>query len=96
MEAAIYEHPAIVEAAVFGLADERFGEVPGAVVACAEGESCVPEKLHAFLAERLAAFKLPARIWVSPTLLPKLGTEKIDKVSLRAKYRALAELEASG
>ncbi|ODU20603.1 MAG: AMP-dependent synthetase [Sphingomonas sp. SCN 67-18] len=96
VEAAIYEHPAIVEVAVFGLVDERFGEVPGAVIALGEGEAIVPEALLAFLAERLAAFKLPARIWVSETLLPKLGTEKIDKVSLRARYRAIAEAEAAG
>ncbi|MCE3543816.1 fatty acid--CoA ligase family protein, partial [Escherichia coli] len=38
VEAALYTHPAVAEAAVFGLADERYGEVPGAVVHLREGE----------------------------------------------------------
>ncbi len=40
-----------------------------------------------WLQDHLAAFKIPARIWVSAAALPKLGTEKIDKVGLRAAYR---------
>ena len=95
VEAAIYEHPAVAEAAVFGLADERFGEVPGAVVHFHEGASVTVEALCEFLKERIAAFKVPCRVWVSPTPLPRLGTEKIDKVGLRSKYRALAEAEAA-
>jgi len=91
VEAAIYEHPAIAEAAVFGLADERLGEVPGAVVHVRPGESLTSEDLCAFLYAHIAAFKVPARIWFADEALPRLGTEKIDKVSLKAKYRALAE-----
>jgi len=96
VEAAIYEHPAVTEAAVFGLNDERFGEVPGAVIVLAENKNVTPEVLREFLAIRLAAFKLPARIWLSSTPLPRLGTEKIDKLALREKYGALVELEAAG
>jgi acyl-CoA synthetase (AMP-forming)/AMP-acid ligase II len=87
VEAALYEHSAVAEAAVFGLPDERLGEIPGAVVHFREGEQVSDEALRFFLGERLAAFKLPARIWVSAPPLPKLGTEKIDKVGLRAVYR---------
>lgn len=90
VEAAIYEHPAVAEVAVFGLTDERFGEVPGAVIVWRDGEEGSPDALQAFLTERLAAFKLPARIWVSPTPLPRLGTEKIDRLVLRGQYQALA------
>ncbi|MBY8823778.1 class I adenylate-forming enzyme family protein [Sphingomonas colocasiae] len=90
VEAALYEHEAVAEAAVFGLADERFGEVPGAVVHLRDGSALDADVLLAFLRPRLAAFKLPARIWFSVEALPRLGTEKIDKVGLRAKYRALA------
>jgi long-chain acyl-CoA synthetase len=90
VEAAIYEHPAIAEAAVFGLADERFGEVPGAVVLLREGETMTADDLCAFLFAHIAAFKVPSRIWFADGPLPRLGTEKIDKVTLRAKYRALA------
>ena len=95
VEAAIYEHPAVAEAAVFGLPDERFGEVPGAVVLARAGEALNTEELCAFLFAHIAAFKVPQRIWFVGEALPRLGTEKIDKVSLRTKYREIAAAEAS-
>jgi acyl-CoA synthetase (AMP-forming)/AMP-acid ligase II len=79
------------EAAVFGLADERLGEVPAAVVHTDPATPVSAEALCAFLREHVAAFKIPARIWISAEPLPRLGTEKIDKVTLKARYRALAE-----
>ncbi|MEG3163235.1 class I adenylate-forming enzyme family protein [Sphingomonas sp. PB2P19] len=90
VEAALHEHPAVAEVAVFGLADAKFGEVPGAVVYLRDGAHVDQDALCAFLAEHIAAFKVPQRIWVADAPLPRLGTEKIDKVSLRATYRALA------
>ncbi|MBS0480063.1 MAG: acyl--CoA ligase [Proteobacteria bacterium] len=90
VEAAIYEHPLVAEAAVFGLADEKFGEVPGAVVHFHPGGDCTEGELQDFLRHHIAAFKVPARIWIARDPLPRLGTEKIDKVGLRAKYRAMA------
>lgn len=95
VEAALYQHPEVAEAAVFGLADEKFGEVPGAVVHLASRGAVTSDDLIAFLHQHIAAFKVPARIWLSDDALPRLGTEKIDKVSLRAKYRALATAEAA-
>lgn len=95
VEAAIYEHPAIAEACVFGLPDERLGEVPGAVVYCHPGQSVDEAGLAEFLKDRIAAFKIPTKIWFEPTSLPRLGTEKIDKVSLRTKYRALWQQAAA-
>ena len=88
LEAAIYAHPAVSEAAVFGIADERLGEVPAAVIWCEKG-GLDAAALEAFLLGAIAKFKVPERIWVSPDPLPKLGTGKIDKVRLRAHYRAL-------
>ena len=93
VEAALYTHPDVAEAAVFGLADDRFGEVPGAVVHLREGATLDEAALQAFLGEHIAAFKVPTPIWVSAVALPRLGTEKIDKVSLRNTYRALAAAE---
>jgi acyl-CoA synthetase (AMP-forming)/AMP-acid ligase II len=90
VEAAIYENPAVAETAVFGLADERLGEVPGAVVYFNPGLELSVGELQEFLREHIAAFKVPERIWIASEPLPRLGTEKVDKVSLKAKYRALA------
>jgi acyl-CoA synthetase (AMP-forming)/AMP-acid ligase II len=96
VEAAIYAHPAVAEACVFGLPDERLGEIPGAVVHFHEGQHLSDEALRFFLGEQLAAFKIPARIWYEDDALPKLGTEKIDKVGLRNRFRGeyAAELKA--
>jgi len=85
VEAAIYAHAEVSEASVFGIADERLGEVPAAVV-YSEGGALEAEALTAFLAGRVAPFKLPAHIWLVDAPLPKLGTGKIDKVSLREQY----------
>jgi len=89
IEAAIYAHPLVSEASAFGVADERLGEVPAAVVYCEAG-GLDTDGLCAFLAGRLAQFKLPAYVWFVAEPLPKLGTGKIDKVSLREHYRSEA------
>lgn len=88
VEAAIYSHPAVAEASVFGLPDERLGEITGAVVYLKPGEKLEPESLIEFVKRDLAAFKVPARLWLHDQPLPKLGSGKIDKVSLRAHFRA--------
>jgi acyl-CoA synthetase (AMP-forming)/AMP-acid ligase II len=90
VEAALYEHADVAEAAVFGLPDERYGEVPGAVVHLSHPGAIEAEDLVAFLSQHIAAFKVPQRIWIADAPLPRLGTEKIDKVSLRTRYRELA------
>ena len=89
VEAAIYTHPAVSEAAVFGVEDERLGEVPGAVIYSERG-GVDREGLLEFLGHHIAQFKLPAYVWFHDGPLPKLGTGKIDKVELREKYRKLA------
>jgi acyl-CoA synthetase (AMP-forming)/AMP-acid ligase II len=95
VEAALYEHPAVAEACVFGLADERLGEVPGAVVHLRDGMSANEEELRAHVRARLAAFNTPERVWIEHEALPRLGTEKIDKVGLRTKYRAAWDAKAA-
>jgi len=88
VEAAIYEHADTNECAVFGLPDERLGEVVGAVIWVKPGSSVTAEDMCSFLSARLAPYKVPYRIWMAGDALPKLGSEKIDKVSLRNQYRA--------
>ncbi len=87
VEAAIYTHPAVSEAAVFGIADERLGEVPAAVVYSEKG-GIDRDTLLAFLGDHIARYKLPAMVWISNEPLPKVGTGKIDKVTLRELYRS--------
>lgn len=89
VESAIYAHPAVAEASVFGLPDDRLGEIVGAVVYVKPGAHLEPADLYDFVARDLASYKLPARIWLSPEPLPKLASGKIDKVTLRKHYRAI-------
>ena len=86
VEAAIYAHVAVSEASVFGVPDERLGEVPAAVVYCEDDRTFTGDTLQAFLRERIALYKIPAHVWVHHEPLPKLGTGKIDKKLLREKY----------
>ena len=86
VEAACYSHPSVSEASVFGISDERLGEVPAAVVYSEDGIS--EDALLSFLEERIAKFKIPSYVWIRNEPLPKLGTGKIDKVTLRERYRA--------
>ena len=87
VEAAIYEHPETNECAVFGLPDERLGEVVGAVIWMKPDSNVTADDMCSFLSARLAPYKVPFKIWMSNEALPKLGSEKIDKVSLRSQYR---------
>ena len=88
VEAAAYEHDSIVELSVFGIADDKYGEVPGIVYQTKDGVELPAAELKAFLAPRLAAFKIPAHFWQVDAPLPRLGTQKIDRVALRREYNA--------
>lgn len=88
VEAAAYEHDSIVELSVFGIADDKYGEVPGIVYHTKDGVPLPEEDLKAFLAPRLAPFKIPVHYWQAPEPLPRLGTQKIDRVTLRREYNA--------
>jgi acyl-CoA synthetase (AMP-forming)/AMP-acid ligase II len=86
VEQAIYAHPGVAEVSVFGLPDERYGEVPVAVYSIKDGHRLNEEELRQHLAERIAAFKVPVCLWREDCALPRLGTEKIDKRALKARY----------
>jgi len=62
VESAIYEHPAVYEAAVFGLIHERLGEEVAAVVMVRDGMDVTIEELRVFLSTRLAAYMIPTRV----------------------------------
>jgi len=83
VEAAIYEHPDVTEAAVFGVPDDRLGEVVGAAVVLRSGASMTDEQLTGFLADRLAKFKIPSSIWFRSDELPRNANGKFVKRALR-------------
>jgi len=82
VEEVLYQHPAIVEAAVVGVAHPSHGEEVKAVVALAPGATASEAELIAFCKERLAAYKYPRSVEIIPEL-PKGSTGKILKRELR-------------
>ncbi len=87
VESAIYGHPGVAEASVFGLPHDLYGEVPAAVFMAKPGVQLDAQGLRAFLGEHIAGFKIPAQVWQVSEALPRLGTEKVDKRALREKYQ---------
>ena len=83
VEAALYEHPGVYEAAVFGLPHERLGEEVAAAIVPKPGAALEPDALRAFLAEHLAPFKIPSRIEIRAQALPRNPAGKILKRALR-------------
>ncbi|MEY2472305.1 MAG: steroid-24-oyl-CoA synthetase [Actinomycetota bacterium] len=86
VEAAIYEHPAVYEAAVFGVPHERLGEEVAAVICVRDGESLDAETLQAYLREHLAPFKVPSKIVFTSEQLPRNAAGKILKRELRDHF----------
>jgi long-chain acyl-CoA synthetase len=84
IEEVLYQHPAVAEAAVFGVPDATMGEEVVAAVALRSGAAAEEGELIAFCKERVAAYKYPRRIWVMETL-PKGPTGKILKLELKAQ-----------
>eukprot|EP00933_Yihiella_yeosuensis_P031470 TRINITY_DN25039_c0_g1_i1.p1 TRINITY_DN25039_c0_g1~~TRINITY_DN25039_c0_g1_i1.p1 ORF type:complete len:589 (+),score=133.22 TRINITY_DN25039_c0_g1_i1:71-1837(+) len=89
VEAALYQHPSVRECCVFGLPDERLGEVVGSAVFFQEGKAAPSqEELSKHTEKLLAKFKVPEaeNIFVHTEELPKGATGKIAKKDLREKY----------
>jgi fatty-acyl-CoA synthase len=89
VEAVLLRHPAVMEVAVVGLADERWGETPHAFVVFRPEMSATPEDLTAFARDHMAHFKVP-KGWHLVDELPKTATGKIQKFVLRGGAAALA------
>jgi acyl-CoA synthetase (AMP-forming)/AMP-acid ligase II len=79
------EHPAVAEAAVTGIPDERLGEVPVAAVRLRPGAELTGDELCRWAGEHLAEYKVPARAIVVAEL-PRTGTRKVQKAQLKALF----------
>lgn len=87
VEAVIYQHPAVREAAVFGIPDVKWGELVMACVVVKPGMALTAPELIAHCRSSLANYKIPRRIEFSETELPKSGSGKILKKILRERFR---------
>jgi fatty-acyl-CoA synthase len=83
VENCLYQHPAVLEAAVVGQPDEKWGEIPVAFVDLRPGMEPSEAELIAFCRARIAHFKCPKRVHFGP--LPKTATGKTKKFELRAR-----------
>ncbi|MBF6137188.1 long-chain fatty acid--CoA ligase [Nocardia puris] len=85
LENAVMGHPAVAEAAVIGVPDEKWDERPLAAVVLKEGSEAKPEELRNFIADKFARWQLPER-WTFIAEVPKTSVGKFDKKRLRAQY----------
>ncbi len=83
VEAVLYEHPAVMDASVVGIPHLQLGEEPAAAVTLKAGAEATEDELRAFVAERLAKFKVPVRILVLRETLPRNANGKILKPEVK-------------
>jgi long-chain acyl-CoA synthetase len=86
VEAALFEHPSVLEAAVFAVPHEVLGEEVGAVVRLQPGADVSVEQLRTHTARLLAPYKVPAHIWLTDELLPRSAAGKVLKRDLKGAY----------
>jgi fatty-acyl-CoA synthase len=86
VEQVLYSHPDILECAVIGKLDEKWGEVPLAFVVLEEGAKATPKEIIDFARSRMAHFKAPKEVRIIDEF-PRGGTGKILKSTLRERYR---------
>jgi long-chain acyl-CoA synthetase len=86
VESVLAEHPAVREAAVFGVPDDRWGEAVHAVVVVAPGAGVTTGDLIEHCRGRIAGFKVPRAIELREEPLPKSGAGKVLKSTLREPF----------
>ena len=94
IEAVLFEHAAVADAAVIGVPDERWGEVPVAYIVPRTGVPRDETALLEHCAARLARFKVPTRILEIPAI-PRSGADKVRRRDLLDTWRATAELSTT-
>ncbi|MEE2768769.1 MAG: class I adenylate-forming enzyme family protein [Actinomycetota bacterium] len=90
VEAAIYEHPAVAEAAVFAVPDQRLGEAVGVAVVLLPGSSCTGNELRDHTRGLIASFKVPEHVWFLNDPLPQNANGKFLKRELRERLAGTA------
>lgn len=85
LENALMAHPAVLEACVVGVPDQRWDERPLATVVVREGASVTVEELRDFLGRSVARWQLPER-WAFVDAVPKTSVGKFDKKVVRSRY----------
>jgi long-chain acyl-CoA synthetase len=88
VESVIYEHAAVLEAAVFGIPDQQWGELVAACVVLKTRANLTEEELVRYCRTRLSPYKIPRHIDFSETELPKSGSGKVLKRILREHFWA--------
>ncbi|ATQ44854.1 class I adenylate-forming enzyme family protein [Caulobacter mirabilis] len=83
VENVLYDHPAVMDAALIGIPHKILGEEPAAVVTLKPGAQATEQELRAFVADRLAAFKVPVRVAFWHETLPRNANGKIMKSALK-------------
>jgi long-chain acyl-CoA synthetase len=78
IEEVLYEHPAVLEAAVIGIPHPSLGEEVAAAVALRPGAESTPDELRQYVKQRVAAYKYPRHVWLTDGL-PKGATGKVQK-----------------
>lgn len=86
VEEAIYRHGSIKECSVFALPDARLGEIVSAAIYPKDGMQVDAKAIQAFLAQHLAAFKVPSMVFINDAPLPRLGSGKLNKKLLKQQY----------
>ncbi len=92
VENVLYEHPAVMDAALVGIPHKTLGEEPGAVVHLKPGTTATEGELRSFVRERLANFKVPVKVAFWPETLPRNANGKILKIELKKVFAKDAEL----
>jgi long-chain acyl-CoA synthetase len=88
VENALYDHPAVMDAAVIGIPHRTLGEEPAAAVYLKPGASATEEALRHFVSQKIAAFKVPVKILFLPETLPRNANGKIMKKELKPLFGA--------
>ena len=94
VESMICEHPSVLEASVFGVPDDRLGEILATYICIREDSNLSEEEISSFLAEKIANFKIPTHYRFQKDKLPRIASGKIAKIDMREE--AVELLKSNG